>query len=169
MANTTWVFDDLGGTFTCLGMQHHWLVTCGWTTRADVEDLQDLVRRWLGHFSSFHGLRVTVHPSLPFGVIEKRDEGKDTLAPLCGCETHQWTLNLFFKCVNTYAKAQSQIILQRLVRHKPNSLTPCLTCVKSLLLLFSFTTKWVWIRQACLEAGAFCNVRVLNLHVICKD
>ena len=29
MANTTWGFDDLGGTFTCLGMQHHWLVTCG--------------------------------------------------------------------------------------------------------------------------------------------
>ena len=37
--------DDLGGTFTCLGMQHHWLVTCGSTTYADVQDLQDLVRR----------------------------------------------------------------------------------------------------------------------------
>lgn len=168
MANTTWGFDDLGGTFTCLGMQHHWLVTCGWTTRADVEDLQDLVRRWLGHFSSFHGLRVTVHPSLPFGVIEKRDEGKDTLAPLCGCETHQWTLNLFLKCVNANAKANNNTsILQRLVRHKLKTLYPLLDmCQIFFVLIFLYhkmdlnktSLPWGW--------GFLQRVRVLiNIYM----
>jgi hypothetical protein len=40
--NITWG-DDLGGTFTCLGMQ--WLVTLWLEPRADVEDMLDLVRR----------------------------------------------------------------------------------------------------------------------------